>query len=78
LLAIDKICSKMLLPRSLSETAAKIYRSYSVQKRHKGAISHWKRCSSGVSCVQAILHRAWAERDRQLRRLLRRQQKVIF
>lgn len=36
LLAIDKICSKMLLPRSLSETAAKIYRSYSSRNDTKG------------------------------------------
>jgi transcription initiation factor TFIIB len=33
---IDKICSKLLLPRSLSETAAKIYRSYSSKNNTKG------------------------------------------
>jgi transcription initiation factor TFIIB len=33
---IDKICSKLLLPRSLSETAAKTYRSYSSKNNTKG------------------------------------------
>src|SRR5919205_802899 len=33
---IDKVCSKLLLPRSLSETAAKIYRSYSSKNNTKG------------------------------------------
>jgi transcription initiation factor TFIIB len=33
---IDKTCSKLLLPRSLSETAAKIYRSYSSKNNTKG------------------------------------------
>lgn len=33
---IDKVCSKLLLPRSLSETAAKVYRSYSSKNNTKG------------------------------------------
>ena len=33
---IDKICSKMLLPRSLSEAAAKIYRTYSSKYDTRG------------------------------------------
>jgi transcription initiation factor TFIIB len=33
---IDKICSKMLLPRSLSEAAAKIYRTYSSRYDTRG------------------------------------------
>jgi transcription initiation factor TFIIB len=34
--AIDKICSKMFLPKSLSEAAAKIYRSYSSKNNTRG------------------------------------------
>jgi transcription initiation factor TFIIB len=34
--AIDKICSKMFLPRSLSEAAARIYRSYSSKNDTRG------------------------------------------
>ncbi|MEW6604314.1 MAG: TFIIB-type zinc ribbon-containing protein [Thermoproteota archaeon] len=34
---IDKICSKMLLPRSLSEAAAKIYRSYASKSDTRGS-----------------------------------------
>jgi transcription initiation factor TFIIB len=33
---IDKICSKLLLPRTLSETAAKIYRTYTSKNNTKG------------------------------------------
>jgi len=33
---IDKVCSKLLLPKSLSETAAKVYRSYSSKNNTKG------------------------------------------
>jgi transcription initiation factor TFIIB len=33
---IDKICSKLVLPRSLSETAAKIYRTYTSKNNTKG------------------------------------------
>ncbi len=59
---IDKICSKMLLPRSLSEAAAKIYRSYASKNNTKGS-SVWGNAIAAVylACKQSGVARGLEE-----------------
>ncbi|HXG06347.1 MAG TPA: TFIIB-type zinc ribbon-containing protein [Nitrososphaera sp.] len=60
--AIDKICSKMLLPRSLSEAAAKIYRNYASKNNTKGS-SVWGNAIAAVylACKQSGVARGLEE-----------------
>jgi transcription initiation factor TFIIB len=60
--AIDKICSKMLLPRSLSEAAARIYRSYSSKNDTKGlSIVGNAVAAVYVACKQSCVARGLEE-----------------
>ena len=59
---IDKICSKLLLPRSLSETAAKIYRSYSSKNNTKGMSVNGNAIAAvDLSCKQSCIARGLEE-----------------
>jgi len=62
LTSIDKICSKMLLPRSLSEAAAKTYRSYSSRNDTKG-LSAAGNAAAAVyfACKQSCIARGLEE-----------------
>jgi transcription initiation factor TFIIB len=59
---IDKICSKLLLPRSLSETAAKIYRSYSSKNNTKGMSVNGNAIAAVyLACKQSCIARGLEE-----------------
>jgi transcription initiation factor TFIIB len=59
---IDKFCSKMLLPRSLSETAAKIYRSYSSKNNTKGMSVNGNAVAAVyLACKQSCIARGLEE-----------------
>jgi transcription initiation factor TFIIB len=60
--AIDKICSKMLLPRSLSEAAAKIYRSYSSRNDTRGlSVTGNAAAAVYIACKQSCVARGLEE-----------------
>ena len=60
--AIDKICSKMLLPRSLSEAAAKIYRSYSSRNDTRGlSVTGNAAAAVYLACKQSCVARGLEE-----------------
>jgi transcription initiation factor TFIIB len=60
--AIDKICSKMLLPRSLSEAAAKIYRSYSSRNDTRGlSVTGNAAAAVYLACKQSCIARGLEE-----------------
>jgi transcription initiation factor TFIIB len=59
---IDKVCSKMLLPRSLSETAARIYRSYSSRNNTKGMSVNGNAVAAVyLACKQSCIARGLEE-----------------
>jgi transcription initiation factor TFIIB len=59
---IDKVCSKLLLPRSLSETAAKIYRSYSSKNNTKGMSVNGNAVAAVyLACKQSCIARGLEE-----------------
>src|SRR5919202_5250650 len=59
---IDKVCSKLLLPRSLSETAAKIYRSYSSKNNTKGMSVNGNAIAAVyLACKQSCIARGLEE-----------------
>ena len=59
---IDKLCSKLLLPRSLSETAAKIYRSYSSKNNTKGMSVNGNAVAAVyLACKQSCIARGLEE-----------------
>ncbi len=59
---IDKICSKLLLPRSLSEAAAKIYRTYSSKNDTKGfSITGNAIAAIYLACKQSCITRGLEE-----------------
>src|ERR671923_2092553 len=59
---IDKTCSKLLLPRSLSETAAKIYRSYSSKNNTKGMSVNGNAIAAVyLACKQSCIARGLEE-----------------
>jgi transcription initiation factor TFIIB len=59
---IDKICSKLLLPRSLSEAAAKIYRSYSSKNNTKGMSVNGNAIAAVyLACKQSCIARGLEE-----------------
>jgi transcription initiation factor TFIIB len=59
---IDKICSKMLLPRSLSEAAAKIYRSYSSRNDTRGlSVTGNAAAAVYLACKQSCIARGLEE-----------------
>ena len=60
--AIDKICSKMLLPRSLSEAAAKIYRIYSSKNDTRGlSVTGNAAAAVYLACKQSCIARGLEE-----------------
>jgi len=60
--AIDKICSKMLLPKSLSEAAAKIYRNYSSRNDTKGlSVAGNAAAAVYLACKQSCVARGLEE-----------------
>src|ERR671922_878123 len=59
---IDKVCSKLLLPRSLSETAARIYRSYSSRNNTKGMSVNGNAVAAVyLACKQSCIARGLEE-----------------
>jgi transcription initiation factor TFIIB len=59
---IDKVCSKMLLPKSLSETAARIYRSYSAKNNTKGMSVNGNAVAAVyLACKQSCIARGLEE-----------------
>jgi transcription initiation factor TFIIB len=59
---IDKVCSKLLLPRSLSETAARIYRSYSAKNNTKGMSVNGNAVAAVyLACKQSCIARGLEE-----------------
>ncbi len=59
---IDKICSKLLLPRSLSEAAAKIYRTYSSRNDTRGfSIAGNAIAATYLACKQSCVARGLEE-----------------
>ena len=59
---IDKICSKLLLPRSLSETAAQTYRSYSSKNNTKGMSVNGNAIAAVyLACKQSCIARGLEE-----------------
>ena len=59
---IDKICSKLLLPRSLSETAARVYRSYSSKNNTKGMSVNGNAIAAVyLACKQSCIARGLEE-----------------
>lgn len=59
---IDKVCSKLLLPRSLSETAAKVYRSYSSKNNTKGMSVNGNAVAAVyLACKQSCIARGLEE-----------------
>jgi transcription initiation factor TFIIB len=59
---IDRICSKMLLPKSLAETAAKIYRTYSTSSIKKGqSVTGNAVAAVYIACKQATIARSLEE-----------------
>src|SRR5919197_4606960 len=59
---IDKVCSKMLLPRSLSETAAKMYRTYSAKNNTKGMSVNGNAVAAVyLACKQSCIARGLEE-----------------
>jgi transcription initiation factor TFIIB len=59
---IDKVCSKLLLPRSLSETAAKMYRSYSCKNNTKGMSVNGNAIAAVyLACKQSCIARGLEE-----------------
>lgn len=59
---IDKICSKLILPRSLSETAAKIYRTYTSKNNTKGmSVSGNAIAAVYLACKQSSIARGLEE-----------------
>jgi transcription initiation factor TFIIB len=59
---IDKLCSKMLLPRSISETAARIYRSYSSRSNTKGMSVNGNAVAAVyLACKQSCIARGLEE-----------------
>jgi transcription initiation factor TFIIB len=60
--AIEKICSKMLLPRSLSEAAAKIYRNYSTRNDTRGlSVTGNAAAAVYLACKQSCIARGLEE-----------------
>lgn len=60
--AIDKICSKMLLPRSLSEAAAMIYRNYSTRNDTRGlSVTGNAAAAVYLACKQSCVARGLEE-----------------
>ncbi len=59
---IDKVSSKLLLPKSLSETAAKIYRSYSSKNNTKGMSVNGNAIAAVyLACKQSCIARGLEE-----------------
>jgi transcription initiation factor TFIIB len=59
---IDKVCSKLLLPRSLSETAAKVYRTYSSKNNTKGMSVNGNAIAAVyLACKQSCIARGLEE-----------------
>jgi len=59
---IDKICSKLLLPRSLSEAAAKIYRTYTSKNDTKGMSVNGNAIAAVyLACKQSCIARGLEE-----------------
>jgi len=60
--SIEKICSKMLLPRSLSEAAAKLYRNYSSRNDTRGlSVTGNAAAAVYLACKQSCIARGLEE-----------------